>query len=176
MNVYRGIIESHVASKSAKKGTPGIEFTISIREKKIGADFVPCQWFTRSCWVYFPAGGDPTMNLKKLAFAGFEGGPLSEMDLEGNTVEVIGKMETYQGKEREKYELGLPARKPAEKDDDAYLAIDSVLQAAEVPDVDRPAAIDPEAKQPADAVASGSDKPARDEAPATPIDDDDVPF
>ena len=131
MKAYRGIVESHQAMKSSKKQTPGIEFIVSVRQVKIGNDFKDCQWMEKTVTLWFPPGSDPAMNLRKLAFAGHDGGSLRDMNLVGNTVELIGTMETYKNRQRERFELGLPGRAASAPDDDAFAAIDAVLGASD---------------------------------------------
>lgn len=183
---WKGIVEDHVTMKSKKKGTPGIEFLVMIREQKIGTTFEPCQWFERTVAVYFSPGGDHSWSLKKLAFAGYvEGTPLSEMNLCGNTVELVSEPEIgTDGKEREKFELALPPRGMSQADDDAELAIDAILSSSPIENIKLPsqldadAAPDPNAK-PAGSIAGGS----RDTSAGSPAEvppesnfDDDVPF
>jgi hypothetical protein len=189
---YRGVIENHVTMKSKDKGTPGIEFRVNLREIQQAGAWKPIDWIDRDCTIYFSPGGDHSWSMKKLAFAGFTGGvPLSQMNLRGNTVEVVSNFETYDGKEREKFELSLPPREPSAADGNAELAIDAVLSAMPVPAVKLPTALDPDAKPPepgtaksrpqaatpASSVDPGLQGTAYDNsAPATPLDDDEVPF
>ena len=151
---------------------------------KIGNDFKDCQWMEKTVTLWFPPGSDPAMNLRKLAFAGHDGGSLRDMNLVGNTVELIGTMETYKNRQRERFELGLPGRAASAPDDDAFAAIDAVLGASDAIEVERPAAIDPDAKQPADAIDTSVGRgpagaPAGEEAPGRDMsqdDDEDLPF
>jgi hypothetical protein len=137
MAFYRGVIEEHVVMKSANKGTPGIEFKISIREKKHQGKWVPVDWFERRTWLYFPADGDVSYAMKKLAFAGYDGTGLASLNMRGNAVELVSNVETYKGKEREKFEMALPGGggEMSESNDNAFLAIDAVLQSEALPDV-----------------------------------------
>lgn len=167
--------------KSKQKGTPGIEFRITLRERLNGSTWEAIQWIERTATVYFSPGGDHSWSLKKLAFAGYvEGTPLSEMNLRGNTCEVQSKWETYAGKEREKFELALPPRGMSAADGDAELAIDAILSSSSIEQVKTPAPLDANATPPtADEApsvgSSGGSAPASEPEPSS-FDDDDVPF
>lgn len=133
MGRYGGTIKDHAAIKSAKKGTPGIQFEIDLNYKMNGDEWEPIEKITRSIWLYFPEGGDHSISLKKLEHAGWPGGPLSSMDLRGQNVEVVSEMEHYEGKDREKFDFPLPPRGISETSKDAELAIDRILMAAPAP-------------------------------------------
>jgi hypothetical protein len=138
MAYYKAIVEAQRAIKSEKKKTPGLEFEVTIRERKNGDNWEPCDWVKRSVFVWFPSGGDVSFTLKKLKFAGWGGGSLESLKLEGSTVILESHWETFEEKEREKFELALPPRSASKPDGDAFLAIDAILSAVsidEVPDV-----------------------------------------
>ena len=130
---YRGIIKSHHAFRSESKGTPGIELQVSVTARQGANGWEGINPMTRTVRVYFPDGGDHSWSVKKLAYAGHKGGSLSGMNLVGNPCELSSKLETYEGKEREKFELALPpAAGFSEPSEDAFLAIDAILQSESV--------------------------------------------
>lgn len=181
MKFYRGVVLNHFEMQSAQKKTPGIEFKISVREIKQGDEWIGVQWMEVNVWIYFSKMGNPEMSLRKLAFAGLRPGVgLRQMDLTGNTVQLTSKREEYNGNFREKFDLALPPRQPTEKSEDAFLAIDAILQAHPVSEVDLPEPIDPHAKQAPDAIDSSRAAPEGqdEEAPGFDFNDDDgdVPF
>ncbi len=171
---YRGAIESHQAIKSQKKGTPGIKFVCTVREVLRGSGWEPCQWREVDATLWFPPGGDFSWNLKKLAFAGYTGGGLSSMNLSGNACELTSEIETYNGKEREKFELALPPNDGGPSED-AFLAIDAILQSSAVP-AGIEAAKPGENVSPGAAPASGPSASAPAPEPEASSWDDDVPF
>ncbi len=134
MAFYQATIVDHLPMVSANKGTPGIEFTVTLTAKKTGAKWEPMDHRDRRLWLWFPPGGDHSWNMKKLKHAGFKGGTLSQMNLAGNQCEVISDWEKYEGKEREKFELALPGGQKSERSEDAFLAIDAILQSEPMPD------------------------------------------
>jgi len=138
MAEYRGTIEDHIAMESEKKKTPGIEFSVTLKEKNIDGKWEPIERMSRRFRMYFSQkpGADHSYSMKKLAFAGYKGEGLAKMNLRGNGCEVWSKMEPDStGKEHENFELALPASgSKTEKSDDAFLAIDSILQSAPMPE------------------------------------------
>jgi len=102
--------------KSANKGTPGIEITVDLDEVKRGSAYEPMDKITRTLVVYFSKGGDHSWSLKKLRHAGWKGGGLDSLDLNGNRVEVIGKDEEYDGDVTEKFDLLFLRGEPAAED------------------------------------------------------------
>lgn len=163
---YQGTVQDHYPMKSSNKGTDGIEFVVDLHSAKYDNEWQPIEKITRRVNVWFPKGKSHEYSLKKLRHAGWTGGGLAELDLVGKDIEVVGEMETYEGKEREKFDLPLPPRGGSfggEKSEEAGLAIDAILQSAPV---DLDAAAEAEAQAPAESSA----------APAPAIDDDDVPF
>ena len=158
---YRGTIRKHLPV-SAQTGTPGIEFEVEINEvKQAGRDWESSVPMTRRVSVWFPASGDHSYSLKKLRHAGWRGGGLSEMDLTGNTAELISKDEEYQGRTVEKFDLAFPPRE-TQVSESAALTIDAILQSAPVDT--SPAPVDtspaPEKAAPAPAPAPAVDSPA----------------
>lgn len=164
---------------SANKGTPGIEFTIVLKQRKYQNTWEEIDWRERRVWLYFAPGGDHSWNMKKLAFAGHSGGGLTTMDLRGKTAEVIGSNETHEGKEREKFELALPGGfSRSEPSDDAFLAIDAILQSSTVPGDVKPAALEETTGRAVDrpaAVTPGA-VAERQAVPPTSLPDDEIPF
>lgn len=134
MAYYQGTIVDHFPMESANKGTPGLEFTVTLKTKKVGAKWEPIDHRDRRLWIYFPTGGDHSWSMKKLAHAGFKGGSLKNMDLKGNDCEVVSEWEKYEGKEREKFDLAFPGGQKSERSEDAFLAIDAILQSEPMPD------------------------------------------
>jgi len=167
---FRGTVISHKAVKSEQKKTPGLEFLVAVHEKKRGAEWVqlPSE-FNRVVTLWFKEGGNHEWTMKRLAFAGYSGGPLSQMKLAGRTVELECREESYKGKAQERYELALPER-TTESDEDAFLAIDAILGSEPLPDVEGAAqsAVSTPDENPVDKFYDSED--------SAPDDDDGVPF
>ncbi len=128
---YRGTIRKHLPI-TAKTGTPGIEFEVDIKTvKNPGQEWRESVPMTRRVSIWFPTGGDHSYSLKKLRHAGWRGGGLDAMDLTGNTAELSGTDEEYQGRMVEKFELCFPPRE-TQVSESAALTIDAILQSAPV--------------------------------------------
>jgi hypothetical protein len=166
---YRGTVQDRFPMKSSNKGTDGIEIVIDIHSKKYGIEFQPIDRITRRVNIYFPKGGNHEYALKKLRYAGWDGGGLSDLKLVGKDVDVVGEVETYEGQDREKFDLPLPPREGGsgfgnEKSEEAGLAIDAILSSAPI-DIDA-------AKEAEDQTSAGE----MSAAPDTGFDEDGVPF
>lgn len=132
---FKAMVVSHVAMKSAQKGTPGIEFAVSIQWRWDGkgeGQWVETEHVERRVWLYFGGGNSNEMSLKKLRHAGWEGGSLAKLNLVEKWVDIDSSTETWKGKQREKYDLALPPLATTVSDDEAFLAIDAVMTSAGV--------------------------------------------
>lgn len=167
---YRGTIRKHLPV-TASTGTPGIEFEIDIDQVQHAGGYVASTPMARRVSIWFPTGGDHSYSLKKLRHAGWKGGGLNELDLCGNTAELIGKEEEYQGRIVEKFELAFP-RKESQVSESAALTIDAILQSAPIDTSPQPAAPSSVARVEASQAASEIDQIAQTEF----ADDQEIPF
>ncbi len=162
---YKGTVQDVQPVQSSKKGTDGIEMIVDLRSKDYGLEgFKPIERITRRLRLWFPKGRSHEYSLKKLRAAGWRGGGLESLsELVGREIEVVSKIETFEGRDQEKFDLPLPRRDGgtgSPTSEAAGLAIDAILQSAP---------IDPEA-----ADAAPSSRPSASPAPA--VNPDDVPF
>ena len=162
---YRGTVQDIYPIQSSVKGTDGIEITVDLGSKLFGNDgFQPIERITRRLWVWFPKGKSHEYSLKKLRGAGWNGGGLESLsELVGQEIEVVSEIETFEGQDREKFDLPLPRRDGGTggtTSDAAGLAIDAILQSAP---------IDPDAADAAPSAPSAA-------SPAPAVNPDDVPF
>lgn len=132
---YRGTIRDHFPMKSSNKGTDGLEFVVDLDQVKVGDEWGPMgDPITRRVWLWFPRGKSHELSLKKLRFAGWNGGSLGELDLVGKEVEVEGTLEKYNGEDRERFDFPLPRKSGgfdgSDRSEEAGLAIDAILQSA----------------------------------------------
>lgn len=160
-STYIGKVQDILPIQSKVKQTDGIEMVLDLQSKKYGDEFRPIERVTRRVWLWFPKSKSHEYSLKKLRAAGWTGGGLGSLsEIVGTEIEVISEIETFEGVDREKFDLPLPrlAGSGGTNSEAAGLAIDAILQSAP---------IDPDA---ADAAPSTAP------APAPVVDSDDVPF
>jgi len=133
---YVGRIKEVVEIESKQKGTPGLEISVEISYKRQGEDWVPIDTMSRRIWLYFP--DDKTareITLKKLATLGWTGGPIEQAGLVGKEVEIVSKIEAYNGNDQERFDFPLPERSSNNQSQKAKMKIDQILSAAAVPEV-----------------------------------------
>jgi len=158
---YSGTVQDVFPIQSKVKGTDGIEIVLDLQSKKFGNEFQPIERVTRRVWLWFPKGRSHEYSLKKLRAAGWKGGGLGSLsEIVGTEIEVVSEIETFEGQDREKFDLPLPtlAGSGGTNSEAAGLAIDAILQSAP---------IDPDAADAAPSTAA---------APAPVVNSDDVPF
>lgn len=139
MGFYRGKVVDHYSIESSKKRTPGIEFLVAVQEQKTeSGTWEPAKQQKQiRCNLWFAPGKDHSHAIKKLCYAGYDGGGLEKLSIIGKTVELSTHVEFWDGREIEKFELALPGGvlTKSAKSDAAFLAIDSILQSAKLPKV-----------------------------------------
>lgn len=171
---YKAVWKDTTPIKSERKGTPGLEILVQLTYIQRGDDWEPItETMERRIWLYFPVNGNSEVSINKLRSAGWTGQDLRSVEqLHGKTIDVYSVDEVYEGRTREKFDISTGHKKESEYSDDAFRAIDAILQSAPRATTVTPASQPAAAPQP-DTYAQHVD--AEENQPAAHLDRD-IPF